>query len=98
MKYLNLLVLTIFLYTGTSLYSQTIDIGDGVTVAHFNAGWNDANSVSWIGDLEECNVVKVDIVAYKKMQTNHKIVVVIKSLLNVVTFAVYNQLLISFEK
>ena len=76
MKYLNLLVLTIFLYTGTSLYSQTIDIGDGVTVAHFNAGWNDANSVLWIGDLEECNVVKVDIVAYKKMQTNHKIVVV----------------------
>jgi len=56
--------------------SQTINIGDGVVVAHFNAGWNDANSVAWIGDIEECNLVKVDIVAHPKMQAKHKIVVV----------------------
>ena len=76
MKHLKLILLILFLLTGMASISQTVRIGDGVVIAHFNAGWNDANSVLWIGDLEECNVVKVDIVAYKKMQTNHKIVVV----------------------
>ena len=26
-----------------------------ITAKHFNAGWNDANSVTWFMDLKECN-------------------------------------------
>ena len=25
-----------------------------ITATHFNAGWNDANSVAWFMDLEDC--------------------------------------------
>ena len=75
MKYLKLILLALFLFMGTSAFTQ-INVGDGVTIAHFNAEWNSANAVEWVGDIEECNLVKVDIVKYNKMQTKHKIVVV----------------------
>tara|TARA_R100001163_G_C5044430_1_gene181925 strand:- start:247 stop:561 length:315 start_codon:yes stop_codon:yes gene_type:complete len=58
----------------TNLFSQKI--GDGVVLAHFNAEWNSANECTWVGDITDCNVVKIDIVANPKFQTKHKIVVV----------------------
>ena len=74
MKNLKLLLLTAFLFFGLSSHAQKI--GDGVVVAHFNADWNKANAVTWLGDLEDCNVVKIDIVENPKLQKKHKIVVV----------------------
>jgi len=75
MKYLKLTILAALLLLGSfSVYGQKI--GDGVVIAHFNAEWNSANAVNWLGDLEECNVAKIDIVKYPKMQNKHKIVVV----------------------
>ena len=47
-----------------------------VTVAQYNAGWNDANGVEWLDKLSDCNIVKVDIVKQPKLQKKHKIVVV----------------------
>ena len=74
MKLFKLLLLPIFLLLSTNVFSQKI--GDGVVLAHFNAGWNNANEVKWLGEIEECNIVKVDITASPKIQTKHKIVVV----------------------
>ena len=45
-----------------------------ISVSQFNAGWNKANEVSWVGDLEDCNTIAyVDIAANPKMQAEHKI-------------------------
>ena len=47
-----------------------------ITVSHFNAQWNDVNKVKWISKLGDCDVTKVDIVDYPKLQKKHQIVVV----------------------
>ena len=74
MKIFKLLILPMFLLLSTNVFSQKI--GDGVVLAHFNAGWNVANEVKWLSSVSECNIVKLDIVANPKFQTKHKIVVV----------------------
>ena len=74
MKLFRSIVLLLAL-TFTSV-TQAQKIGDGVTIVHFNAEWNSANAVTWIGKVSECNIVRVDIVANPKAQTKHKIVVV----------------------
>ena len=47
-----------------------------VTVTQYNAGWNSANDVEWLKELDDCNVTKVDIVKKPKQQKKHEIVVV----------------------
>ena len=47
-----------------------------VTVTQYNAGWNSANDVEWLKELDDCNITKVDIVKKPKQQKKHKIVVV----------------------
>ena len=64
--YLLALVLVL---VGNSIYAQ-------INVVHYNAGWNDVNSVKWIEDLSDCDISKVDIVDNPKLQSKHKIVVV----------------------
>ena len=45
-----------------------------ISVTQFNAGWNSANEVAWVGDLEDCNTIAyVDIAANPKLQAKHKI-------------------------
>ena len=53
-----------------SAYSQ-------IEAKHFNAGWNDANSVSWFMDLEDCKTKGLtDIAKNTEAQTKYKIAVV----------------------
>ena len=48
-----------------------------ITVKHFNAGWNEANGVDWIMDLEDCDTKGyVDIAKDPDVQKEHKIAVV----------------------
>ena len=47
-----------------------------VVVTEFNADWNKSNAVKWLGELDDCEITKVDIVKYPKFQKKHKIVVV----------------------
>jgi hypothetical protein len=47
-----------------------------VVVLHFNAGWNKANDVEWIEDLEEVELEFIDIAKKPKLQQKYKIVVV----------------------
>ena len=46
-------------------------------VTQFNAGWNSANEVPWVMDLEDCNThAYVDIAKDIEAQTKHKIAVI----------------------
>ncbi len=48
-----------------------------IQVAQFNAGWNKANGVDWVMDLEDCKTISyVDISTEKEMATKHKIAVI----------------------
>ena len=48
-----------------------------ITATHFNAGWNDANGVSWFMDLEDCRTKGItDIAKDTEAQTKYKIAVV----------------------
>ena len=62
------LLLVVLLFTINS-YAQ-------VTVKHFNASWNNANKVTWLGKLTDCNVKYYDITKYPDLQKKYKVVVV----------------------
>jgi len=48
-----------------------------IQVAQYNAGWNKANEVPWVMDLEDCSTISyVDINDQKDMQKKHKIAVI----------------------
>ena len=48
-----------------------------VQVAQFNAEWNKANEVTWIGKLTDCQTIMyVDINTQKELQKKHKIAVI----------------------
>jgi hypothetical protein len=48
-----------------------------IQVAQFNAGWNSANEVAWVNDLEDCKTISyVDISEQTKLAAKHKIAVI----------------------
>jgi len=48
-----------------------------IKVIQFNAGWNSANDVAWVMDLEDCKTISYsDIAKDTESQTKHKIAVV----------------------
>ena len=47
-----------------------------VIVLHFNAGWNEANDVTWVDELEDCEIEHIDIAKKPKLQQKYKVVVV----------------------
>ena len=48
-----------------------------IQIAVFNAGWNEANSVNWVSDLEEVKTISyVDISKDTELQKKHKIAVI----------------------
>ena len=62
-------ILILILWSGTSK-SQ-------IQVAQFNAGWNSANEVAWVNDLEDCKTISyVDISKQTKLASKHKIAVI----------------------
>ena len=57
------------------IFSSTVSAQ--ITAKHFNAGWNEANSVSWFMDLKECNTKGLtDIGKDTEAATKYKIAVV----------------------
>ena len=70
----NLIFLLFFL--PITLFSQSLKIGDGLQVVHFNAGWNDANKVEWVKDLSDCKIKYCDIAIDTDAATKYEIVVV----------------------
>ena len=48
-----------------------------IEVRQFNAGWNDANRVSWVQQLEDCRTIGyTDIATDAEAQTKYKIAVI----------------------
>ena len=48
-----------------------------IQVAQFNAEWNKANEVPWIGDLKDCKTISyIDISSSPKLASKHKIAVI----------------------
>ena len=65
-----LLVLAILLLMSGNAFGQ-------MKVTQFNAGWNSANEVPWVMDLEDCNTYAyVDIAKDAEAQTKYKIAVI----------------------
>ena len=56
-------------------YSQSPCDAD-VCVVQFNAGWNSANDVEWVGKLKNCEIQYIDIAADASSQSEYEIVVV----------------------
>ena len=64
------LLLILFILAANTCFSQ-------ITIKHFNAEWNEANSADWFMDLEDCNTKSyVDIAKNTDAQKEHKIAVV----------------------
>ena len=51
-------------------------LGVQVVVLHFNAEWNAANDVTWVDELEDCEIEHIDIAKKPKLQQKWNVVVV----------------------
>ena len=68
-KLLLLLLLPILAYTQSPCDAD-------ICVVQFNAGWNSANDVEWVGKLKDCEIHYIDIASNTAAQSKYEIVVV----------------------
>ena len=47
-----------------------------IEARHFNAGWNNANDVKWVDELNDCEIKYIDIAENSKAQSKYEITVV----------------------
>ena len=71
----KLVAFFLFLIPCMGLSAQSICDGD-LCVIQFNASFNSANEVKWLGDLTDCDINTVDIVSNPNLPKEYKIVVV----------------------
>ena len=70
------IVLLMLLLMGGTANGQSLKVGDGIQVVHFNAGWNSAADVKWFGKLGDAKLKRCDIATDTKAQDKWEIVVV----------------------
>tara|TARA_R110000744_G_scaffold66453_2_gene135875 strand:+ start:39 stop:419 length:381 start_codon:yes stop_codon:yes gene_type:complete len=70
------LLLIILMILSQAANGQSPCDGDGICVVQYNAGFNDANKVAWVGKLNECTTKFIDIQKDTKAAGKYKIVVV----------------------
>ena len=64
------LLIIILVFTASQAFCQ-------IKVEQFNAGWNDANTVSWVQNLTDCKTIGyTDIAVVADAQTKYKIAVI----------------------
>ena len=64
-----MLVLILMIWAGTA--------NAQIQVAQFNASWNSANEVAWVGKLTDCNTISyIDISKQADLAKKHKIAVI----------------------
>tara|TARA_Y100001973_G_C5067352_1_gene265767 strand:+ start:205 stop:543 length:339 start_codon:yes stop_codon:yes gene_type:complete len=66
--------LIILFLISTTAFSQ--DFSDGMVAVEFNASFNKANQVTWLGKLTDCETERVDITSDSRWASEYKIVVV----------------------
>tara|TARA_R110002012_G_scaffold281773_1_gene471293 strand:+ start:487 stop:864 length:378 start_codon:yes stop_codon:yes gene_type:complete len=60
----------IFIISSNNVFGQ-------INIVHYNAGWNDANKVTWLKKLSDVDNIKyIDIATNTKAQKKYKIVIV----------------------
>ena len=69
------LLILLFMLMASSAKGQS-PCGDGLCVVQFNAGFNEANKVTWVGELSDCDTKFIDIATDAKASGTYKIVVV----------------------
>jgi hypothetical protein len=70
------LLVILFMIMSSSATGQNPCGGDNLCVVQFNAGFNEANKVTWLGELNECENAFIDIQIDAKATGKYKIVVV----------------------
>ena len=69
------LLIILFMLISSSANGQS-PCGDNLCVVQFNAGFNEANKVKWVGELGDCETSFIDIGTDAKAAGKYKIVVV----------------------
>tara|TARA_Y100000361_G_C10918800_1_gene217817 strand:- start:129 stop:479 length:351 start_codon:yes stop_codon:yes gene_type:complete len=72
----KLLFILLFILASSLAYGQSPCKESGICVVQFNAGFNEANKVTWVGKLKECTTKFIDIQKDTKAAGKYKIVVV----------------------
>tara|TARA_R110002167_G_scaffold352978_1_gene566068 strand:+ start:57 stop:437 length:381 start_codon:yes stop_codon:yes gene_type:complete len=70
------LLILLLMLISSSANGQSPCEDEGICVTQFNAGFNEANKVKWIGDLTDCDNKFIDIMVDAKAAGAYKIVVV----------------------
>ena len=78
-----LLIILLMLISSTASGQSPCD-NEGICVTQFNAGFNDANKVTWVNKLSDCDTKFIDIMVDAKAAGKYKIVVV-------PTIVIYNE-------
>jgi len=69
-QYTMYILIIIIVFFASTAFGQ-------IKVEQFNAGWNDANTVSWVQNLTDCKTISyTDIAVVTDAQTKYKIAVV----------------------
>ena len=69
------LLIILFMIMSSSANGQS-PCDDGLCAVQFNAGFNEANKVTWVGELNDCSTKFIDIQTDAKAAAKYKIVVV----------------------
>jgi len=70
------MLILLLMLMSSSAYGQSPCGGDDLCVVQFNAGFNEANKVKWLGDLTDCENKFIDIQTDAAASGKYKIVVV----------------------
>tara|TARA_R110000824_G_scaffold157366_2_gene330796 strand:- start:4 stop:384 length:381 start_codon:yes stop_codon:yes gene_type:complete len=70
------LLILLFMLISGSAKGQSPCGDEGICVTQFNAGFNDANKVTWVDKLGDCDTKFIDIMVDGKAAGAYKIVVV----------------------
>ena len=72
----KLFIILLFILISSIASSQSPCKEDGLCVVQYNAGFNEANKVTWVGKLNDCSTKFIDIQKDTKAAGKYKIVVV----------------------
>ena len=70
------ILILLLMLISSSANGQSPCENDGLCVVQFNAGFNEANKVTWLGELNDCETKFIDIQTDAKAAAKYKIVVV----------------------
>jgi|TARA_R110002072_G_scaffold124797_1_gene260369 hypothetical protein len=70
------ILIILLMLISTTASGQSPCENDGLCVVQFNAGFNAANKVTWVSELNECETSFIDIQKDTKAASKYKIVVI----------------------